>query len=1020
MEAVIFSNKIDNKSLNSQINCYYYSSLIFIGENMKLTNLKYALSLFLLPLSITVLSQEDSTKLSDVEEVVVVGSQIKGAKITGALPVSIISSKDIEAIGVDSGDDLLENIAEQGLNYFNEAEDASGGVNASRGDVGAYNLRNMGVGNTLTLLNGRRLVNSPGYQTELIGGDYVPTTSVNSNLIPVTGIDRLEILRDGASAIYGADAVAGVINNVLQKDFEGFTVTAKVSAYDHFETEDNKLTVKWGSFFNDGATNVSVFFDYYDRGNINAQEDPRWGAGDHRPFVDDDSPWKTSTSFRNLSSNSLYGQFDMVSSATSLAGTANDKVWTDSAGEFEVFPLGDSKCTNRGNPLFDTGYGTCIAPDGNGALRSNFWGPTDVRSELQRTNVVMFINHDMGNGIESFTELGVYNSDSDRTAHASYAFTSSKHRVGPDNYYLNQMTVNGVALFAGKQLYIDNYRYEERQRLVNVKKETYRFLQGFRGSNGAWDWETAFVDSIAKSRDVTRNRMSNNLLKAALNDPTPAAYNPFSAGVNSNIERTLIDVYRKGTSELTMFDFKMSNNEFMTLPAGDVGLLLGFEYREESIDDDRDPRLDGTITYTDYEGDTFPLVADVLNSSPTSDVSGSRDVSSLFAEMQIPLAESIDMQIAVRNEDFSDFGDATVGKIAIGWQAASWMNLRGSVSTAFRAPNVIQMNEETVVRSGTRYDRAAFRVNEVQSVENVIDSDSRYTIQRMATGASGLEAEESDNTSFGVVLTPTDNLIITIDTWTIEKDKTIGLFGRENQTVNDMLLRFANGTSNCDTFAGDPLVVREAPDAGDAPGFAAAGVCPFGDIKFIKNDYTNMALRTIEGTDVGIYYDLETAYGDFDVRYIGTFLDKFEQKASGQFAELQAAKDNGTIPESIPLKGFGDLLGKDGVYDNKHTLRLSWDKGPYGASLVGLKKGSFVQTSLGLKNGVPYTVPAMTTMDLTLSYDFTLSGQKARVRFAVKNLEDERAPTADRYYGYYADAHQDYGRNYYLDLRVSF
>jgi outer membrane receptor protein involved in Fe transport len=99
---------------------------------------------------------------------------------------------------------------------------------------------------------------------------------------------------------------------------------------------------------------------------------------------------------------------------------------------------------------------------------------------------------------------------------------------------------------------------------------------------------------------------------------------------------------------------------------------------------------------------------------------------------------------------------------------------------------------------------------------------------------------------------------------------------------------------------------------------------------------------------------------------------------------------------------------------------MSWDKGPYGASLVGLKKGSFVQTSLGLKDGVPYTVPAMTTMDLTLSYDFTLSGQKARVRFAVKNLEDERAPTADRYYGYYADAHQDYGRNYYLDLRVSF
>jgi outer membrane receptor protein involved in Fe transport len=977
-----------------------------------------AMVAFVATLASTIYSADDE---SAVEEVVVTGSQIKGAKITGSLPVSVITGLDIEAIGADSGEDLLESIAEQGLNYFNEAEDASGGVNASRGDVGAYNLRNLGVGNSLTLLNGRRLVNSPGYQTELIGGDYVPTVSVNSNLIPVSGIERLEILRDGASAIYGADAVAGVINNVLQTDFEGLNITARVSAYDHFSAEDTKITAKWGSFFNEGATNVSVFFDHYDRENINAQEDPRWGAGDHRPFVDDDSPWKTSTSFRNLSSNSLYGQFDMVSSSEH-SGQSYNHLWTDSNGEFEIFPLGDDKCTNRGHPLFDTGYGTCIAQDGNGALRSNFWGPTDVRSELVRTNAVMFINHDMGNGTESFTEFAFYKSDSDRTVHASAAFSSSKHRVGADNYYLNQLMVDvdGVptAIFAGKSLYIDNYRYEERQRMVNVKKDTYRFLQGFRGTTGDWDWETAFVNSKATSDDVTSNRMSNNLLKEALNDPTPAAYNPFSAGVDSNIERTLIDVYRKGSSELTMVDFKMSNNEFMELASGDIAVLVGLEYRDEEIVDDRDPRLDGTITYTDYEGDTYPLVADVVNSSPTGDVSGSRDVLSVFGEMQIPVNDRVNMQLALRNEDFSDYGSSTVGKLAIGMDIAPWLDFRASVSTAFRAPNIIQVNEKTVVRSGTRYDRAAFQVNAVQSVQNVIDSDSRYGIQRMATGAENLEAEESDNTSFGLVLTPTDNLIITVDSWSIEKDKTIGLFGRENQTVNDMLLRFANGTNNCDTFAGDPLVVREAADDGDAAGFAAAGVCPFGNIKFIKNNYTNMALRTVAGTDLGVYFNVESDIGDFDVRYIGTFLDKFEQKASGDFAALQAQKDAGEIPDSIPLKGFGDLLGKDGVYDNKHTLRVSWDKGPYRVSLFGLKKGSFEQTSLGLKDGKPYIVPSMTTLNLTMSYDFELNDHDARIRFAVKNLQDERAPTADRYYGYYADAHQDYGRNYYLDFTL--
>ena len=368
------------------------------------------LALFLAPFSVFA--------ADEVEEVVVTGSQIKGAKITGALPVSVISNADIEAMGVDSGDDLLENIVEQGQNYFTEAEDASGGVNASRGDMGAYNLRNLGVGNTLTLLNGRRLVSSPGYQTELIGGDYVPTTSVNSNLIPVTGIDRIEILRDGASAIYGADAVAGVINNVLQTDFDGLTVRSKVSGYDHFGATDSKVTLKWGSFFNDGATNISLFADYYDRDNINAQEDPRWGAGDHRPWVADDSPWKTSTSFRNTSAHSLYGQFDMVKSSEHGSSNPYNHVFTDSNGEFEIFPLGDARCNNRssqGGEIFDTGYGTCIAQDGNGAVRSNFWGLTDVRSELERSNTVVFMNHEMENGAESFTEFGFYKSDSYRT-----------------------------------------------------------------------------------------------------------------------------------------------------------------------------------------------------------------------------------------------------------------------------------------------------------------------------------------------------------------------------------------------------------------------------------------------------------------------------------------------------------------------------------------------------------------------------------------------------------------------------
>ena len=130
-------------------------------------NLTIKLALVALIFSFSPINAQDDAASSagSVEEITVTGSQIKGAKITGSLPVSVLEFADIDSLGVDGGDELLDNIVENGMNLFNETENASGGVNSARGDMGAYNLRNMGTGNTLTLLNGRRLVNSPGYKT---------------------------------------------------------------------------------------------------------------------------------------------------------------------------------------------------------------------------------------------------------------------------------------------------------------------------------------------------------------------------------------------------------------------------------------------------------------------------------------------------------------------------------------------------------------------------------------------------------------------------------------------------------------------------------------------------------------------------------------------------------------------------------------------------------------------------------------------------------------------------------------
>ena len=196
-------------------------------------------------------AQDDS---GVIEEIVVTGTQIRGANIAEALAVSVVTAEDIDVLGIDSGEELLAMIPENGQNFFNEAENISGGVNSARGDVGAYNLRSLGTGNTLSLLNGRRVVNSATFQTEEVGGSFVPVNTANTNTIPVRGVERVEVLRDGASAIYGADAVAGVVNTVLKSDFEGLTVRVKHTEFDGLAASTIRVSV-WNG---DGISTKAV------------------------------------------------------------------------------------------------------------------------------------------------------------------------------------------------------------------------------------------------------------------------------------------------------------------------------------------------------------------------------------------------------------------------------------------------------------------------------------------------------------------------------------------------------------------------------------------------------------------------------------------------------------------------------------------------------------------------------------------------------------------------------------------
>lgn len=995
-------------------------------RGFKSRQFSFALSAFALIIgSGSAIAQEEDDDDS-IDEIRVVGSQIRGAAIGGALPVSVISVEDIEAFGIDSGDELLDFIPENGNNFFNEAENISGGVNSARGDVGAFNLRSMGTGNTLVLLNGRRLVQAPQYQTEAIGGSFVPVNTVNSNTIPVYGVQRIEVLRDGASAIYGADAVAGVVNTVLKSDLDGFSIRTKFSGYENVSREDTNITFEFGKNFNDGATNVGVFFNWLDRGRVSASEDPRWADSDFRPRIPEGSPWEGNTSFRNNSANSLYGQYDVRTSASGqgLSGTL-----TDSRGEFETFPLGHPDCE------YDINEYICGAPDGNGTYRYNLNEFRDINSELERASLFVYLNHEMADGLESFTEISAYDYDSNLNRHPSAPFSTVKLRVAADNYYNplgpcgspNRMPDELIpdVTCDGLELEIDNYRFAELPRVVDNSGDTFRVLTGLRSQLGDWDWETAATWSKATVDDLTRNRVSNTLMVEALSDPTPAAYNPFSGGVDSNIERALVDVYRKGATELKMVDLKVSNPALFEMPGGSVGFLAGVEYREESFKDERDPRLDGRIVFTDFQGDTYPYVSDVVNSSPTPSSSGERNVTSLFTEIAVPLLENLDMQIAVRYEDLSDTGTTTVPKVAFGWQVFEPLLLRASWSEGFRAPNLVTINEEIVARQNTRTDWACTYAADNGGDPDQDVLDCRNSTQRIAQGSKTLRPEKSTNYSLGMVLTPVENMTLTLDYWSIEKEDTIGLFGEENHTLLDLYYRLEAGTANCASVDGNTAVVRADVDANYDPIYLAAGICPAGDIRFIEDEYANLDTRTIEGIDLGFYYNFDTSIGNFNLRLVGSRLLTYEQDPGGDSLILLDAQQSGLIPPNYPVAGFADLIGQDGNQETRANFSVAYNMGDFGASWTTYYIGSFYQDSLtlddGSATGLRYEIPSMTTHSMKFDYTFNPSDQyKLRARLGINNLTDERAPLADRYFGYFADAHRDLGRSYYLDLKLSF
>ena len=981
---------------------------------------------------------------AQVEDIVVVGSQIRGASTTAALPVTVVTQEEIIATGAVSGDDLLRSIPQMGDVLFSSANNPQTS-NAARGDVNSVNLRSLGVGNTLVLLNGRRIVQHPTSQGTSDTGT-VPVLSYNSNAIPVSGLERLEVLLDGAAAIYGADAVAGVVNTVLQQDFDGLEMKAQYGGAEGTHRREFTFGMFAGKDFQRG--NLSGFLDYTNRTAQQASDEPYTASDDRRSLFANVPGYENSTDTDGRSSYTAWANFQ-----TPFQVRRGTTALTTGAGAFHnqpssfgcTAPVGGDVCLASGNISY-SGAGRELRYDG---ARGTTQSP-----DIERLNLFVSGHYDLDNGVTAFGELGYY--------------TASTQNIQPPTILLNPLWIPasnywnpfGPVTFAdgtrnpnrlagltnvptaGTAVKLVRYRFNDLgAQVVDVDNWQSRFLGGLRGEWRGFDWESAVLYSEAEATDSS-NAVNLTALQANLALSTPDAYNPFSGGcVNDTsfgdctpssqaaIDAITTDLTRVSKTTLALWDFKVSRPDVFTLPGGPVGMALGVEARRETQRDDRDADLDGTNVFRDsVSGEISQSNIAAVSSNP--DTYGKREVYSAYVEfavpvvspeMNIPLVRSLDFQLAGRYEHYSDFGDVAKPKIAMAWDLVEGVRVRGSYSEGFRAPNLEQTNAAQYGRLSTNNDYIRCEADlRLGRITNFNQCSQPASASLLVSGNPELQPEESTNQSIGLVLQPWfipeqfGRFTFTLDRWKIEQEKIVGLLGAQSNVVLDYL-NILNGTRNDN-------VNRAAVTADDIAFFQGSGITPVGQIVSVEDQFINLLPQTVEGLDIGLQWRLRgTPWGNFRASVNAAHLTKFDRSPGPLVESLFAAREAGQINANTPLPISQTLLARNGRPEWRVTGSFTWSQGPWQVGAFTQYNSAVTETGFLSAQGDPWQVDNQITGNLYGQYEFGDNAGFASgttVRLGARNITDEQPPLTSS--GYLGALYNPYGRYWYANISKTF
>ena len=898
----------------------------------------------------TVPSTTDETATLDT--VVVTGSFLQKDQSDLVSPVTFVNREDIDKTGIITPQELFRwepaNSGSTNQSHISGQTDTAGTSN--------INLRGIGIGATLVLLNGRRVAEAPAVTNE--NESFVDI----SNLMPSIMLEQVEILKDGAAATYGSDAIAGVVNFKTRDDFEGFELRYDgqwtTRSDDH---RDQEVAAIWGG--GSDATHVVAALSYFDRTPIRALDRP-----DNREFP------KTTSGFGSP------GTFTFLDDATT--GTF--------AGIDAGSRIPDPNCTLGTDSFIAGGSGPF---NEGGTCRFDFGQGLNLIAEERRIQAFILAEHELSDQHRVFAEFGYTDHDiTTRTPPALPVLTAPSPVISA-SHPGNPFGVDVAATFRPFGTGTGPSGTGSVERPIDLN--SIRFVGGVEGALplDTWTYNLAFTYSEntynTEQQDTSTSKLdlafagfggvNCDVLNGTAGVGDCLFFNPFGTSLTANPgdaafnTQEVIDFItepnpEKRITELVSFD-AIVTGDVVQLPAGPLQLALGYQYREDTRTTERSQAANQL---------------DLIFFGGGPDFSGTREVNALFGEASVPVFESdghsFDLSLALRYEDYDIGFNSTDYKIGGLYRFNDLVSARASYSTAFRAPtNFLLFGENTLPRALT---------DPFTGIRN--------TVGQTSAPSPDLQPEEAESYNFGVTVNPTSSLQLSLDYYNIEVTDRFAVEGQQAIVNADAASLTAAGctvatlaTPTC-LAAAQPNVVRDLNT---------------GDISRLFLQRLNAPAVETDGLDFAFNYGIETEFGDFDLTNASTYVLNFKAQTAPGADFVQFAGN----------RNFGTTLGRS-VPRLRSNTGLSWSDGNHSAAFTFRYVSGYEES-----NG--HEIDPWVVGDLQYKYDFSLFDEhNMSVTVGAINITDENPPITEtgNDYGYDPTVSDPRGRMIYTSLKYAF